>query len=299
MGVNLNALTLDVEDWRQLIRLRLAGESSRPSPEVVRETNALLEVLAAHRVHATFFVLANVVETYPELIRSIDRQGHEIASHGYSHERVYLQTPEQFRSEVRRSKLLLEDVIGRPIVGYRAAEFSITRQSWWALDILAEEGFTYDSSVFPVAGRRYGVSDAPLRPHQIRTSSGKAIWEFPLAAVKFWNRRWPTGGGGYFRLTPYALTRAALRRVNQEGRPAVIYLHPYEFSEDHLEIALPKTSLQHLLLRARYTWFHNLARNRLRERFKRLLLDFSFVPVRDLLPSLYEKQGLGTGNGRW
>ena len=282
-GATLNLLTLDIEDWRQLIRLKFTGEVCSPGREVVDETNALLQALADRNVHATFFVLANVAVTFPELVRLIHQQGHEIASHGYSHERIYRQKPEQFRAETRKAKSLLEDIAGAQVLGYRAAEFSITAQSWWALDVLSEEGFAYDSSVFPIAGRRYGVPNAQLAPHRIHTRSGNTLWEFPLTAVELWKYRLPVGGGGYFRLTPYGLTRLALEHVNQQGRSAVVYLHPYEFTEEKLEIALPKLSLRQRLILARYSRLHNLGRKRLCARFRKLLVEFRFLSVRDWL----------------
>lgn len=287
-GQVLNALTIDVEDGRQLLHWKMTGDVIPPSPKVVCETESLLAILSAHNVRATFFVLSNVAETFPDLVRRIDDAGHEIASHGLSHSLVYRQSPAQFREETRRAKDLLQAIIGKPIYGYRAAEFSITKRSWWALDILAEEGFVYDSSIYPIAGKRYGVASFPLEPHGIRTRQNNAILEFPLTAIERWGRRWPVAGGGYFQFSPYWLTRAAIREVNQRGRPAVVYLHPYEFADNKLKLRVPlsKLSPRACFVYIRHSTIRNFARESLRHRFIRLLHDFRFVPIKELVQNV-------------
>lgn len=279
----LNALTIDVEDWRQLMYRRMTGNTVSPYLAVVDETRFILDVLSTYNIRATFFVLSNVAKAFPELIRQIKDAGHEIASHGLSHTLVYRQTPVQFRKETRMAKELLESIIDEPVHGYRAAEFSITKQSWWALDILAEEGFAYDSSIYPVAGTRYGVPNFPLEPHLIRTSHDNSILEFPLTAIEWWRRRWPVAGGGRFRLLPYWLTRAAIRAVNRQRRPAVVYFHPYEFAQNKLHVPLPKLSLRAGLTFITYSTFHNFAREQVRHRFIKLLSDFKFAPIGELV----------------
>ena len=287
----LNALTFDIEDWRQLIYHKITGEIISPKPEIKDETKGLLDLLHIHNVKATFFVLANVAETFPQLIRLIDNEGHEIASHGLSHRRVYSQSPTEFRNETRRAKQLLEEIIGKPIYGYRAAEFSITKQSLWALEILAEEGFAYDSSIFPIAGMRYGLPDFPLAPHKIRTNNSN-ILEFPLTAITRWRRRWPVCGGGYFRLLPYWVTRSAIKEVNRQRRPAVVYLHPYDLARGKLRVPRTRLSLKTCSVFLRYATIHNLARDALRERLKKLMHDFSFAPIKELLNDVTREQRL-------
>ncbi len=281
-----NILTIDVEDWRQIVSWKLNDVTLPPSPNVVVETQRLLATLAAHRAAATFFVLSNVAATYPELIREIDRAGHEIASHGWSHSIVYRQTPAEFRAETRRAKHLLEQVIGKPVYGYRAAEFSIVERSQWALDILADEGFTFDSSIYPIPGRRYGIPGFSLAPCCLQTGTGRRIIEFPLTAIERWGRRWPVAGGGYFRLLPYPLTRAAVRNVNQHKRPAVTYFHPYEFATSSLRVPLAGPLPRCAFMFVRYMVVHNLARAQMVGRFERLLRDFEFVPIRELIASV-------------
>jgi polysaccharide deacetylase family protein (PEP-CTERM system associated) len=279
-GMLANALTVDVEDWHQLVEWKLTGTKPACSPLVERHTLDVMELLSRHDVRATFFVLAPVASAFPHLIRAIRAAGHEVASHGWSHRLVYRQTREEFARETRQAKALLEDLLGTAIEGYRAAEFSITRQSRWALDVLAELGFRYDSSIFPIRGRRYGIPDAPLGPHRVQTSSGAWLTEVPLTALPWGGRRWPVGGGGYFRLLPYRVTRAAIDRVNAAGRPAVLF-HPYEFSREPLRLAA--VSWPRYLASARYTMFHNVNRHANRRRLHRLLQDVRCAPVADTL----------------
>jgi len=277
----VNGLTFDVEDWHQLVGQRVTGTPWPCSVRAVDQTRRILELLAETGTRATFFVLAAVAQTFPELVREIHASGHEIGSHGWSHRLVYRQTRNEFAEETARSKSLLEGIIGAPVMGYRAAEFSVTQQSRWALDVLAELGFEYDSSVFPIAGRRYGIPGSPLTPHRVTTASGGTITEVPMTAVDFGGRRWAVGGGGYFRLMPYALTHAAIARVNRDRRPAVVYFHPYEFSPEPLQLPLPMW--QRYVTSARYTWLHNINRGANRRRFTRLLRDFRFGPIAELL----------------
>jgi polysaccharide deacetylase family protein (PEP-CTERM system associated) len=275
-----NALTFDIEDWHQLVEWKLNGTMPACSRHVIAQTHDILEMLAERGVRATFFVLGLVAQAYPTLVREISAAGHEIGSHGWSHELVYRQRREQFAAETRRAKALLEDTVGGRIRGYRAAEFSITAASRWALDVLAETGFTYDSSIFPIQGRRYGIPGTPLAPHTIRTGAGDVL-EVPLTAVKKGSRAWPVGGGGYFRLLPYAVTRGAIEQVNAAGRAAVVYFHPYEFSRARLVPRL--TSPVRYVSGARYVVFHNVNRGTNRRRFLRLLSDFRFAPVVDVI----------------
>jgi len=278
----VNSLTFDVEDWHQLVEWKLNGVRPPCSHHVLRQTYDILDMLAARQVHATFFILGLVAEAHPALIRDIRSGGHEIGSHGWSHELIYRQQRDEFAEETRRSKQVLEDVLGMPIAGYRAAEFSIIGSSHWALEVLAECGFRYDSSIFPIAGSRYGIPGTPLVPHVVRTGAGSLI-EVPLTAVERRGRHWPVGGGGYFRLLPYSVTRSAIQEVNAAGRPANVYFHPYEFSRAPL---VPRLSpLTRYVSGARYVLLHNVNRGVNRRRFTRLLDDFRFAPIREVIGS--------------
>lgn len=285
-----NALTIDVEDWRQLVLWKMSGEVVPPSPDVVGEMDYILDTLATRRIQATFFILANIAQHFPDLVRRVRDSGHEIACHGWSHSLIYRQTPEVFRDETFRAKQLLERVTGDSVRGYRAAEFSITRASWWALDVLAEAGFDYDSSVFPITGRRYGVPDSPLDVHTVETEGGRRITEVPMTAVEWFGRRWPAAGGGYLRLFPYAVTAGAIREVNLRGRPAVVYVHPYEFAPRMLRSPVAARSWRAYKTLVRTGLVHNLARGGIRHRFERLLDEFSFSPVERLVQRVDRSQ---------
>jgi polysaccharide deacetylase family protein (PEP-CTERM system associated) len=271
------ALTVDVEDYFQVDAFSHVIEPSAWDSfesRVVANTERLLDLLDVHRVKATFFVLGWIAERHPALVRSIVARGHEVASHGMSHQRVVTQTPAVFRRETRDSKRLLEDLIQAPVIGYRAATYSITRQSLWALDVLLEEGFRYDSSIFPVRHDRYGIPEAKTIPHRLTTPGGGAIIEYPLTAVEVLGMNIPVAGGGYFRLFPYALTRWGLRRVRTQGRPIVFYLHPWE-----VDPAQPR--IDGAGWRSRFRHYLNL--DRTLPRLDRLLTDFPFATMRDCL----------------
>jgi len=272
-----NAFTIDVEDYFQVEALsRAIPRDSWPDMEYRCERNVhrLLALLEEKKVHGTFFILGWIAERSPQLIREIAAAGHEIASHGMSHKLIYRQSREEFRSETRRSKQLLEDLIGTGVVGYRAASFSIVKSSLWALDELIDAGFRYDSSVFPVHHDNYGIPDAPLEPYQIAAPSGRTLIEFPMSVARWGALRLPVSGGGYFRIFPYWLTRSSLSRINQrEQRPFVFYLHPWEIDADQPRVKAGwKSRLRH------YT---NLSR--CEQRLRRLLSEFPFAPMRDVL----------------
>lgn len=281
-----NALTVDLEDYFHVSAF--AGSISRDdwdshSLRVEKNTARLLELFDQHEVKATFFVLGWLAERIPGLVREIADQGHEVACHGYSHRLIYQQTPEEFREETLRSKGMLEDTIQAPVRGYRAASFSITDASRWALDILAEAGFAYDSSIFPVRHDRYGIPDAPAHPFRLQTPAGHPLAEFPLSTVKVFGYRLPMAGGGYFRLYPYSLTKAGLKRINARGnRPFIFYLHPWEIDQDQPRI--PANWL------SRFRHYNNL--DKCESRLRRLMKDFQFTTAWDVLGRL----GLDVGH---
>lgn len=240
-----SVFSVDLEDWYQ--GLEIGIERWRGFvPRIETGLGVLLELLAETRTRATFFVLGYEAEHRPDLVRRVAAAGHEIASHGYAHRLIYQQTPAEFRDDVRRAKTIVEQVTGSQVRGYRAPFFSITEASSWALDILAEEGFTYDSSVFPVINYRYGMPNASRVADWTVTPSGGRIFEVPLSTVQLRlpivgrSVNVPAGGGAYFRLYPYELTRHLIRSVEAEGRPAVFYVHPWEYDPGHPRIRLPR-----------------------------------------------------------
>lgn len=227
----INALTIDVEDYHSVCARDWRGEVMAPTAKVVRNTRQMLDWLAAGGVRGTFFVLGDVAETYPQLIRDIHAAGHELGVHGFYHRQVFKLTPDEFRVEVSSAKRIIEDLIGQPVYGHRAPAFSIMPSTSWALDVLAREGFRYDSSIFPIAGRRYGWPGFRPDIHEIKLAEGRSIIEAPLSTVRVLGRRWPACGGGYIRHFPAWVSRWAFARV-QRDRPAIMYLHPYEIELD-------------------------------------------------------------------
>jgi polysaccharide deacetylase family protein (PEP-CTERM system associated) len=275
-----NALTVDVEDYFHVSAL--APSIHRDSwgsrePRVVANTHRLLALFDQFGVHATFFVLGWVAERHPQLVRDIAAAGHEVACHGFSHRLVYEQSPDEFREETLRSKRLLEDSIGAPVLGYRAASYSIVKRSLWALDVLAEAGFAYDSSIFPVRHDRYGIPDAERRPHRLTTPGGATIAEWPLASAPILGFRLPVAGGGYFRLLPYAVSRWGLASINRrEGQPFIFYLHPWEIDPHQ-----PRVRASWLSRFRHYTNLHKCE-----GRLRRLLGEFRFGTAREGLVKL-------------
>jgi polysaccharide deacetylase family protein (PEP-CTERM system associated) len=272
----LNAMTIDVEDYFQvsafdevLPRARWDEMESR----VVRNTERLLEIFAGAGVRATFFVLGWVAERHPGLVRQIAAARHEIASHGYGHRLVYDQAPDAFREDLRRSKDLLQSAAGAPVIGYRAPSFSITLRSLWALDVLIEEGFEYDASIFPIHHDRYGIPGSPRHAYRIERPAGSLV-EAPGSTTTIGSLNVPVAGGGYFRILPYAWTRWGIARVNQrDGQPAIFYLHPWEIDPE-------QPRLRPGALRA-LRHYRNLSRTE--ARLRRLLADFRFGTMRTLI----------------
>lgn len=263
-----NILTVDVEDWQQSTLDPRLPVSER----VLDNTHRLLGLLAEFGVRATFFVQTRVAEKYPELIACILGGGHEIGSHGHDHVPLFDLTPDAFAEDLDQSLRILRSLGALLVLAYRAPDFSLRRETWWALPILRAQGIRYDSSIFPFRGKRYGVAESPLPPHPV----AEGLVEVPLSVVRFAGRNWPVAGGGYLRLLPYALTRRAIRRINAEGRPAVVYLHPYELDTQELQP-----------FRGRIPWrlyfSQNLNRRRTEGKLRSLLGDFSFAPLGTVL----------------
>jgi polysaccharide deacetylase family protein (PEP-CTERM system associated) len=230
-------------------------------------------LLAARGVRATFFVLGWIAERHPGIVREIAAAGHEVACHGYSHELIYRQSPECFKEETGRARRILEDQAQAHVRGYRAATWSITRDSLWALDILCEQGFEYDSSIFPTHHDFYGISEAPRAPHRLMLPGGGHLLEFPPSTLKLGAVNLPVSGGGYFRLLPLAVTRWAIRRINSEGLPFLFYLHPWEID--------PGQPRFRVGLKSRFRHYTNIAS--CERKLDSLLAEFSMGPICDVL----------------
>jgi polysaccharide deacetylase family protein (PEP-CTERM system associated) len=229
----INAMTVDVEDYFQVSAFEEVIDRDdwcRQECRVEQNTDKILEMFDRYDVRATFFMLGWVADRYPALVRRIVDAGHELASHGYSHIRVTRQQPRAFSEDIRRTRKLLEDTAGCEVRGYRAASYSIVRETLWAHDLLQEAGYRYSSSVYPIHHDLYGIPDAPRFAYRV---GGGGLLEIPVTTVSLFNRNLPCGGGGYFRLLPYRLSRWAMQRVNSRDRmPCVFYFHPWEIDPD-------------------------------------------------------------------
>lgn len=267
-----NALSVDVEDWfqvgafeRTLKRADWDGLTHR----VEGNTDAVLDLFAQADVKATFFTLGWVAERYPALMRRIAEAGHEVASHGYDHARVFTFTPEEFRADLRKARAILEDASGQAVTGYRAPSFSIDPRTPWAHPILAEEGYRYSSSVAPIRHDHYGWPDSPR--FAWKPVEGSPLVELPVTTAKWGKRTLAAGGGGFFRLLPYGFSRWAIRQVNEQaGRPAIIYFHPWEIDPDQPRVAEAP-------LRSRLRHYSNLSV--MADKLRRLTRDFGWTRV--------------------
>lgn len=262
-----NALTIDVEDYFQVSAFSpFIARSEWDSREcrVERNVERILALLEERGVHATFFTLGWVAERYPQLIRRVSDLGHEIASHGFGHERASDLSPASFSADILRAKRTLEDVTGSKVVGYRAPSFSIGPGNMWAFDCLAGAGYRYSSSIYPIRHDHYGMPDAPRFAHR----AAEGLIEIPITTLRMFRRNLPSSGGGYFRLFPYALSRWMLRKVNEaDGESAVFYFHPWEIDVDQPRVAG---------LDARTRFRHYLNIGRMERRLRSLLADFSW-----------------------
>ncbi|MFZ5893978.1 MAG: polysaccharide deacetylase family protein [Myxococcota bacterium] len=266
-----HAFTVDLEDWYHGIPI--SGQQKASAVRRLRVgTDRLLERLAARKAKATFFALSSIAQEEPTLLRDIVAAGHDIGSHGLSHDLIYEMSPDRFRDETRASIRDLENCTGKPVTSYRAAYFSITKRSLWALDILRAEGIRFDSSIFPVKNWRYGIEDFSRRPTLVQTASGP-LCEFPLSTRRVLGRNLPSTGGAYFRLYPYALTRANLQSHEREQFPCVFYLHPWELDPEHPRVRFRRRAMLTHYARLRTT----------EPKLERLLAEFEFTTLAEVL----------------
>jgi polysaccharide deacetylase family protein (PEP-CTERM system associated) len=269
-----NALTIDLEEFFQVHAL--SGVISTDSwgsfePAVAANTERILVLLEGAHISATFFCLGWLAERNKELIRSIHAKGHEIACHGYMHQLISAQGKAPFRQDVSRAKNILEDCIGEKVIGYRAPTYSITEKTLWALDVLEELGFLYDSSIFPIYHDNYGIPDAPRFPHRLK---GRSLVEFPISTLRIGTVNLPVSGGGYFRILPYFATRLALRRLEGENEPFVFYIHPWELNRDTPRV-------ENITFLSKFRTYTGISRSF--AKFRRLTRDFEFTSVRNVL----------------
>ena len=270
-----HVLSFDVEEHFQVAAFWSAARRrtwDQLASRVECNTGKIVDLLSEHSTKATFFVLGWVAERHPDLVKNLAQQGHEIASHGYGHELVHTQTPAQFRKDVRRSKQILEDLIGRQVMGYRAPSFSITSRMKWAISALIEEGYTYDSSIYDRFRGLKGIAATRAGTYQLETEAG-TIWEVSPSTMNACGLQLPVAGGGYFRLFPYAASRMFLKNLEKQGAQLVMYLHPWELDPEQPRMDGP------VLSKVR----HYLNLDKTEQRLRCLLRDFSFAPIREVI----------------
>jgi polysaccharide deacetylase family protein (PEP-CTERM system associated) len=274
-----NVLSVDVEEYYHAAIFRRGTNAPGPGAlesRVERSVDELLAIMSEHGARATFFVLGEVAARHPEMVRTIARAGHEIGCHGDRHENVDVMTPEQFRADIRQAKARIEDAVDGAVIGYRAPNFSIGRTQSWAFRILLEEGFRYDSSTHPILHDRYGQPGAPRFPYVVYDDGSDCLVEFPIGTVRLLGVNLPIGGGGYFRLSPFALTRLGIDRVNAvERRPVMFYLHPWELD--------PGQPRHPLAWHNRFRLYVGLEKEA--AKLSALLGHFRFAPACEVLPS--------------
>ena len=265
-----NAFTIDVEDYFQVSALApyISRDQWDHTPcRVERNVDCILQLLDEADAHATFFTLGWIAERYPQLVRRITDNGHEVASHGYQHERATELDRRAFLADIRLAKAVLEDVAGAAVSGYRAPSFSINDANDWAFDCLAEAGYRYSSSIYPIRHDHYGMPDAPRFPYRSRDG----LLEVPITTTRFMSRNWPAGGGGYFRLMPYAMSKWLIRRVNEvDGQSAIFYFHPWELDPEQPRVP-------GIDAKTRFRHYVNL--HRTEDRLRQLLRDFRWDRV--------------------
>jgi polysaccharide deacetylase family protein (PEP-CTERM system associated) len=270
-----HVLSFDVEEHFQVAAFWSAArrrEWDQLASRVERNTRKIADLLSEHSTKATFFVLGWVAERHKDLVKDLAQQGHEIASHGYGHELVHTQTPIQFREDVRRAKQILEDLVGRQVIGYRAPSFSITSQTEWAIPVLIEEGYRYDSSIYNRFRSSQGSRVARAGTYQLETEAG-TIWEVSPSTMNACGLQLPVAGGGYFRLLPYAASKRFLKNLEKQGSQLVMYLHPWELDPEQPRMNGP------VLSKVR----HYLNLGKTEQRLRCLLKDFSFAPINEVI----------------
>ena len=266
-----NYLTIDVEDYFQVAAFEKVIHPSmweRYPSRVEQNTTRILDVFDVHGVKGTFFVVGWTAERFPGLVKKIVERGHKLGCHSYLHQKIYNQTPEEFRQDTKKAKDILEQASGHAVAGYRAPTYSITKKSLWALDILQELGFKWDSSIFPTIHDNYGIPDAPRFAYKLPEHD---MIEYPISTALFFGRKIPVAGGGYFRIFPYWFTNMALGRINKvEQQPFIFYLHPWEVDPGQPRI-------HQAGVKSRFRHYRNLASTE--KRLNRLLQDFKFRPI--------------------
>jgi len=282
-----SALTIDVEDGVNILMRDLFGTEMSPTRRVIDNVDVLLEMFGRHDVKATFFILGEIAEAYPSLVKKIASHGHETGVHGYHHDQMFRLTPDRAREDIRRARDLIEEVTGHPVFGFRAPAFSVSPDTRWALDMIAELGFRYDSSIMPASGNRYGWKGFNREIHRMELPGGTSLIEVPLSVVDLAGRTIPACGGGYLRYFPYNMTRRSFRSILKE-RPVIVYMHPYELDTGKYPDFFYKAKSS-LDLRKRIPLsFYRVNKGTVRRKLESLIGEFPFKPIIEIIED-YER----------
>ncbi|MFH1655621.1 MAG: XrtA system polysaccharide deacetylase [Candidatus Omnitrophota bacterium] len=268
----INALTVDLEEWYHISGIDEFLKNidlNKFANRVLNNTIKLLDIFSQNKVKATFFVLGSIAERFPRLIRRIDEEGHEVATHGFHHTPIYSQSRDDFSRELKDAINLLSDIIGKEIYGFRAPDFSITSKTMWAIDVLIQQGIRYDCSIFPIKHPRYGIPTAPRFAYKIKAG----LIEFPPSTIRILNFNFPVAGGAYLRILPYNIMKGAIRHLNKKNKPANIYIHPWEIDPEQPRIKMP--------IARHFMHYSNLYSTE--KKIRSLLKTFKFAPVKEVL----------------
>ncbi|MCK5691800.1 MAG: polysaccharide deacetylase family protein [Bacteroidales bacterium] len=287
MEERYSALSIDVEDGVNILMRDLFGEDMSPTDRVIGNVDVLLDLFGKYDVRATFFILGEIASAYPALVKKIASGGHELGVHGYNHDQIFKLTPEKAREDIHRAKALIEDVSGKAVHGFRAPAFSISKETSWALDILAELGFSYDSSIVPASAKRYGWPGFRQEIHRMDLSGGRSLIEVPLSVSSLLGRSIPACGGGYLRHFPYALTRSSFLKIQKE-RPVIVYLHPYELDTGKYPDFFYKAKASLDLKQRIPLSFYRLNKGTVKGKLEKLIREFHFKPIIDIIED-YER----------
>lgn len=275
----INCLSIDLEDWYQGIETIGFNDWQSYESRIVDETCKILLILKNFNVKATFFIVGYVADNFPELIKKIKTDGHEIGIHGYTHSLVYNESQKEFEKDIKKSIKSITDICSIKISGYRAPLFSVVKDSLWALDILAQCGIKYDSSIYPVKTFLFGIPDAPRFPYEISLKDSRKIIEFPLSTIKLCGKNIPFGGGFFFRFWPYKFISWAVKKININGNPVIIYLHPFDLDPD-----IPK--IKNLSYKRKFIHYYNIGT--VEKKLEKLLTEFKFSTISNVLESLID-----------
>lgn len=285
----ISALTIDVEDGINILMRDVFNIDMPPSTRVIENTNLILDLFEAKNVKGTFFILGEIAEHYPTLVKAIASRGHEIGVHGYYHDQIFKMTKERAKTDITRAKELIEDISGEKVYGFRAPAFSINERTSWILEILAEIGFRYDSSIMPIKTRKYGWPDFDEGIHKIELKSGNSIIEVPLSVARLFGKKMPACGGGYLRYLPYAITKKAFKQI-LNNRPAILYLHPYEIDTTKYPDYFYKARSSMPLTKKIPLSLYRLNKGTVLRKLQKLLDEFSFRPMNSIIDT-YKENG--------